>query len=176
MISSLSATELCRFHCQYTGNSVRHYHQLCIHTIYSNFHSLVHYFLDLIIEVSMTWTHGRGTRTHDQNAIHPVSLQVIAEEWILKAESWEGAKGLTEIWVAKTRLVSRLYPDDLQMMSHLHEAVMFVERKTCFLIQCVMADAKDFKLFLGNCTTQSLKTYNHRNWEDISVHPIWIDV
>ena len=139
MISSLSATELCRFHCEYTCDSVRHYHQLLYCYIYSNFHAFVHYFLDLISEVSMKWTHGRRTRTHDQNAVHPVSLQVIAEEWILKAKSWEGAKGFAEICLAKTRLVSRLYLNDLQMMSFLHEAVMFVERKTCSLIQCVIA-------------------------------------
>ena len=108
--------------------------------------------------LNLTWTRGRGARTHHQKASHPVTFQVLAEEWIVKAKITAGCQGIRkDSWLAKTRFVWRMYLSDLHMMSHFHEAVIFAERKnessSVFLRRCVIArlpfvgeliSAKDF--------------------------------
>ncbi len=87
----------------------------------------------------------------------PVTFQVIAEEWILKAKSWEGAKGFTEIHGWQKRGWSQGYIlMTSKLMSHSHETVMLVERTKMVFMGCVIAiwrvDKADDKGF-GHPTT-----------------------
>ena len=68
-------------------------------------HFLVHY-----LQSRLNYRGEHDMDTWRGSTDTPVTFQVIAEEWILKAKSWEGAFGIhRDSWLAKTRLVSRIY-------------------------------------------------------------------